>query len=151
MPTGWAFSIWGIIYLSWGFFVVYQVLPRGGRDADACVAVRPFAFVALIFNIAWLYLFSFEVYWIAWIAILSYAVALLKARASLNIDWTASTPTWTTKLLVAAPFSLNAAWVIVASFLQIGVNSIQEGWLASDDFCVGCITLAVMWACYVAF
>merc|ERR1719163_1950442 len=51
MPTGWAFSIWGIIYLSWGFFVVYQLIPRGGRDLEECIAVRPYAFAALCFNI----------------------------------------------------------------------------------------------------
>merc|ERR1719171_3384100 len=100
---------------------------------------------------AWLYLFSYEIFWSAWFVILGYAYVLLKARSALNVDWVSSEASWVQKLVIAAPFSLNASWVVVASCLQVGVNALEEGWLASADFCTGVLTVAVAWACYVAF
>lgn len=147
LPSGYAFSIWGIIYLFVGLFCVYQAMPSA-RSTPEIVTVRPLMLGALFTNVLWLILFSYAVYWAAWIVILMYAAVLLRAVQVLDMHWLSNSKDWKSKVLVALPFSLNASWVCVASCLQVGVNSLEEGWVASDDFCIGLLLLAVLIACY---
>lgn len=148
LPSGWAFSIWGVIYLLFGLFCVYQMLPSKWEDVTIST-VRPYALAALVHNCAWLFLFSYSLYWIAWLVIMAYAAVLLKILSLLQINYFTASANLKTKILVAAPFSANAAWVVIASCLQVGVNSIEEGWLASDDFCSAFVVLAVSLAVYI--
>lgn len=141
LPIGWAFSIWGLIYLLFACFAVYQALPHTWEDAEV-ESVRRHALAAFALNVCWLYLFSFEVYWIAFLFIAAYAGTLLHAVNTLGMDFTSANSSWKSKLLVAAPFSANASWVVVATCLQTGVNFIEEGWVASPDFCCGLLFLA---------
>lgn len=53
-PAGWAFSIWGGIYLLSFIYAIYQVIPR--NDNQALRANRLLAAVAFIGSSAWLYL-----------------------------------------------------------------------------------------------
>lgn len=147
MPTGSTFGIWGIIYLFVAAFCVYQAIPTV-RSQPEIVSVRPLMLAALAFNVTWLYLFAFAIYWVAFVVIAAYAAVLLRAVLILDIRWMSTRTPLVTKLLVAAPFSLNASWVVVATCLQVGVNATEEGWLASEDFCAGLLFVAVVLACY---
>jgi hypothetical protein len=43
LPSGWAFSIWGIIFLSLAIFTVFQAVPAkygGGLEDDIIASVR---------------------------------------------------------------------------------------------------------------
>ncbi len=58
-PAGYVFSIWGVIYILLGVFVVYQALPnQQGKDFQKRIG---WLFVlSSIVNIAWLFLWQFE-------------------------------------------------------------------------------------------
>lgn len=146
VPAGYAFSIWGIIYLLVGVFVILQVLPAQLTEPHF-IKARPWAAMSLILNISWLYTFSFELYWISGIMIVGYALALLKCLEEFNVNYISGKQSWQVKLGSAA-FSANGAWVCVASGLQVCVNLMDEGWLPSVDFSRGILFAVTLLACY---
>jgi len=153
LPAGYAFSVWGLIYLLEALFVVYQAVPSpyGGLDDEAVASVRGLAMALFVANGVWLFLFGWQLFWVALLVIVGYDVLLFKVLAALDVDYLSRAISWKTKLFVAAGFSANASWVTVASFLQTQVNLLQEGWLPSADFTIGELALAVGIASYVVY
>jgi len=52
-PAGWAFSIWGLIYLLSAVYAVYQLIPK--YDNATLRSTRVPALVGFVGSIAWLY------------------------------------------------------------------------------------------------
>ena len=129
LPAGYAFSVWGIIYLLEALFAVYQAVPStyGGGLADEAVAsVRALAMALFVANGVWLFLFGWQIFWVALLVIVAYDVLLFKLLATLDVNYFSRSVPWKTKVFVAAGFSANASWVTVASFLQTQVNLLQR-------------------------
>lgn len=150
LPIGWAFSIWGIIYLLIAVFSVYQLVYS--EDA-VCAAVRPWAAIALLSNVGWLYLFAYELFWIALLVILCYLLALYKAVGTVSFDpiLMYGAEGYRSALLSSVGFSANASWVTVATLLQLCINLQEEGYHASEDLSCGLLMLAVAAASYAAY
>lgn len=146
LPSGYTFSVWGVIYTLVGIFTVLQLLPGQLKD-KYYRAARPWAAASLVTNIAWLYFFADQLYWMAAVVIVGYAVALLTALERFDVDYLDASKSWKQKLGSAA-FSANSAWVCVATGLQICGNLLEEGWSPSADFCVGLLFLLTGFACY---
>lgn len=146
VPAGYAFSIWGVIYLLVGVYTLLQVLPSQ-RKVEVFRKARPVAALANILNIIWLYCFSFELFWVSAIVILGYAASLLKLITIFDLNYLDAHRTWQEKLGCAA-FSANGAWVCVATALQVCLNMTDEGWLVSADFVTGMLFTVTLLACY---
>jgi tryptophan-rich sensory protein len=58
-PAGYVFSIWGIIYLLLGIFVIYQALP-GNQGKTFQKRIGWLFVLSSIFNIIWLFLWQYE-------------------------------------------------------------------------------------------
>lgn len=152
LPVGWAFSIWGIIYMLEGIFSVYQALPLfGGLDDERLVAVRPLVLGIYASNVLWLFLFGYEAYWVAALVIVLYDYLLFQFIFKMDVDYLSRATPLKTKLLVSAGFSANASWVTVASCLQLQVNLLEEGWMPSPAFSVGELVVAVVVACAAVY
>lgn len=146
VPSGWAFSIWGVIYLLVGIFACMQALPSQLADPKLREA-RPYACVSFLTNLTWLYCFSFELYWVSFVIIVFYCLSLLKLIEIFDVDYCSAERTWQHKLYASA-FSANGAWVCVATALQVCLNTMDEGWLVSPDFTTGLIFAVSLLACY---
>jgi len=154
LPAGYAFSVWGIIYLLEGIFVVWQLVPAkyGGGFEDAAVgSIRPLVLALFGCNATWLVLFGWELNWIALLVIVLYDALLFQVLSVLKTNYFLPTTSWKAKLFCAAGFSANASWVTVASLLQTQVNLLEEGWMPSADFVAGELMLAVAVACVFVY
>jgi len=160
LPIGWAFSIWGIIFLLLGLYTVYQVVPSergGGLGCERIGSIRVPVLGVQALNAAWLFLFGWEQYWLAFVIIVLYDVLLFVTIRRLRINYFVSiagqsrAQSLRTKLLVATAFSVHAGWVTVASVLNVQVNALEEGWLPSAGFSVGLLGVACAIACMVVF
>lgn len=152
LPQGWAFAIWGIIFMTLGLYTVYQALPAscyGGFDDEIVQKIRLPVIGLEVFNSAWNFLFGWEAYWMALLDIVLYDILLWVVIRRARVNYFAPLPNMSpwkalrTKLFVAMPFSVHAAWVTVASVLNIQVNLLEEGWMPSPSFSIGCCWLAV--------
>jgi len=150
-PQSWAFAIWGIIYLLIGVYIVSQVLPVNAGDSFY-TTVRPWAALALVTNAVWLYLFAYQLFWLALLDISVYLATLYKLVALADVDAVsifsedARSRKWK-RLGVHAAFAVNGAWVSVATLLQFSINLVEEGYYPSADLTLGLFGILAIIAC----
>ena len=58
-PAGYVFSIWGVIYILLGLFVIFQVLPSQ-KEKDYQNRIGWLFVLSSVLNIVWLFLWQFE-------------------------------------------------------------------------------------------
>ena len=125
VPAGYVFSIWGVIYLALGAFVIYQALPANRSNARMG-RVDVFFLLSCAANIAWLYLWHYEQFPLTLLAMLTLLGTLLVIYNGLEIGKRAATRIeyW----LVHIPFSIYLGWVSVATIANVAQVLYFFGW-----------------------
>ncbi len=125
VPAGWAFSIWGPIYLGMALFALYQVLPKN-RGNDRLRRIRTPFLVSCAANISWLYLWHHE----RFVATIGAMAVLLLSLVTIYLRLRADGPpptrgeTW----FVRVPFSLYLGWITVATVANASTVLVHLGW-----------------------
>jgi hypothetical protein len=124
-PAGYVFSIWGVIYILLGIFVVFQALPsQKGKDYQERIS---WLFVlSSLLNIFWLFLWQFEYLSLSAILMFLLLAALIVIYLRLNID--KSTASLREKLVVHMPFSVYLGWITIATIADVAVTLVSVGW-----------------------
>jgi len=124
-PAGYVFSIWGIIYVLLGVFVVFQALPsQKGKDYHGKVG---WLFVlSSLLNIAWLFLWQFEYLSLSVVLMFLLLATLIAIYLRLNIG--KSTVSLREKLAIHVPFSVYLGWITIASIADVAVTLVSVGW-----------------------
>jgi benzodiazapine receptor len=137
-PAGYVFSIWGIIYILLGAFVVFQALPsQQGKGFQKSVG---WLFVlSSIANIVWLFLWQFEYLSFSVVVIFLLLATLILIYLRLNIG--KSAVSLREKLAVHVPFSVYLGWITIASIANVSVFLVSENW---DGFGIGAETWATL-------
>lgn len=141
-PAGYAFSIWGVIYLSWIVFCVYELRAAQLKNPAFESLSRP-VIVSSILSILWItaflnYYITASLFIIATMLI----VAILQFRNANRVVAHSSANRW----VVLIPFSLYAGWLSVATIANgfIWVNSM--GWSGTpqleEAWAIGAIVVA---------
>lgn len=133
-PAGYAFSIWGLIYLGMILFSLYQALPSQTANLHF-LRTRTIYIASCVANCAWIY------FWVHERILLATAMIfiLLAALAFINLNLRGANSimeTW----LARVPFSLYFGWVTAAAIINAAVALIFTGVEASN-------TTATVWAC----
>jgi benzodiazapine receptor len=130
-PAGYVFSIWGVIYILLGVFVVYQALPRE-RSSDYHGKISwLFVFSSLI-NIAWIFVWQFESLILS--VVLIFALLLTLIAIYLRLDIGRSKVKASERLAVHLPFSVYLGWITIASIADVAVTLTAYNW---DGFGIG--------------
>jgi len=143
-PAGYAFAIWGPIFIWEGAFAIAQLFPAW-RTASTVGIITPWWVSACVFQVAWTIFFAQEVIPGALICMIGILVSLL--GGILTADFSGSVPVaeyW----LLRAPFSLHAGWIIAATALNICVladyvKASPEVLVALSMVCFAFIAIAV--------
>ena len=137
-PAGYVFSIWGIIYILLGAFVVFQALPsQQGKGFQKRVG---YLFVlSSIANIVWLFLWQFEYLSFSVVVIFLLLATLILIYLRLNIG--KSKVSMREKLAVHVPFSVYLGWITIASIANVSVFLVSENW---DGFGISAETWATL-------
>lgn len=122
VAAGYAFSIWGLIFL---LDVVFGLWQLRRRTPDFNARVRGWATVGFALTAAWMPVFSQQAFLpalaIIWAALLCMAVAAVRA-APLNA-------TAGQRAFAAYPLALHAGWLTMAAFLNTAQVIVAYGWL----------------------
>lgn len=113
VAAGYAFSIWGIIFLLDIIYATWQLFERG-NDVRAR-ALRPFTALAFALTSAWMIVFSMQLFWLA-LAIIWTSLACLWYAAWRFSDSVHYPPA---RWWQWVPLSLHAGWVSLAVFLNV--------------------------------
>ncbi|MFD1142118.1 tryptophan-rich sensory protein [Larkinella insperata] len=124
-PAGFAFSIWGVIYLGLLGFAVYQALPSQ-RTNPRFRAIGPLVLLNGLFNSLWLPIFQNEWLFVSvlFIAGLLYTLYGINLGLRLNVGQIPAAEKW----LARVPFGLYFGWVTVATIANVCVWLQSSGW-----------------------
>ena len=124
-PAGYVFSIWGIIYVLLGVFVIYQALPsQQGKDYRKRIS---WLFVlSSLANIIWLFLWQSEILSISCILMFLLLASLILIYLRLDIG--KSNVLLGEKLAVHLPFSIYLGWITVASIANVSATLVSIKW-----------------------
>ena len=137
-PAGYVFSIWGIIYILLGAFVVYQALPRE-RGSDYHRKIGWLFVLSSLVNIAWIFVWQFESLIISVVLIFALLLSLIAIYLRLNIG--RSKVKTSERLAVHLPFSVYLGWITIASIADVAVTLTAYSW---DSFGISPETWAII-------
>lgn len=123
-PAGYVFSIWSLIYLTLGVFVVYQALP-GQRYNPRLARLGPLFIVSCLFNIGWLFAWHYLQISLSLPLMLGLLVTLIVCYEKLGIG--RSTVSRREGLGVRLAFSLYLGWITVATVANVSVFFLNLG------------------------
>ena len=137
-PAGYVFSIWGVIYMLLGVFVVYQALPsQQGKEYQSKIGWL-FVLSSLI-NIGWLYLWQFEYLSLSVVLMFLLLATLISIYMRLRIG--KSAVSLRERLAVQLPFSVYLGWITIASIANVAATLVSIGW---DGFGISPETWAIL-------
>lgn len=123
-PAAYVFSIWGLIYLLLGVFVVYQALPAQ-RDNPRLERLGYAFALSCAFNIGWLFAWHYQVIWLTQVLMLGLLGTLIVCYERLGIGRreTQGIERWTLEL----PFSIYLGWITVATVANTSILLLELG------------------------
>eukprot|EP00638_Chattonella_subsalsa_P001035 CAMPEP_0117747374 /NCGR_PEP_ID=MMETSP0947-20121206/8465_1 /TAXON_ID=44440 /ORGANISM="Chattonella subsalsa, Strain CCMP2191" /LENGTH=294 /DNA_ID=CAMNT_0005564799 /DNA_START=32 /DNA_END=916 /DNA_ORIENTATION=+ len=151
-PSGWAFSIWGIIFTLEGTFAVWQLF-QPAKDVLLNDAVSWWWVSACIFQSAWNFAFSEEAFILSAFMLGGIAVSLgvLCIRLA-TIKFRPGAPSISVleRLLLHFSFGLHGGWTAVAFLLNVNLCLVAKGYsahqqLVAAGISIGIATLAGLW------
>jgi len=120
-PAGYAFSIWGIIYILLGIYVVYQL--RLNKNELVEKVNRIFIVNALL-NASWLFAWHYDLIWLSVIIMAGLFFTLIRIADILRMTVLVPKERW----LVRLPFSIYFGWITVAAIANVIVFLVYIGW-----------------------
>ena len=116
VPAGYVFAIWGIIYIGWIAFTVYQFLPAHKESLRLRGLGYLFALTG-VFNAAWLFCWQYNHFTLSVIIMLILLGLLIACYLKLNIGHTSVSIA--EKWCVDIPLSVYLGWISVATIANI--------------------------------
>jgi len=127
-PAGYAFAIWGIIYLFLFGFVIYQGLSllNKAKNNDFANQVGWWFVVSCIANSLWVFAWLYEFIGVSVIIVLVLLFSLLKIIVRTNMErWDAP---FKTIAFLWWPFCIYSGWVAVATIANLAAYLTKIGW-----------------------
>jgi len=130
VAAGYAFAIWGPIFLLDVVFGFWQAFLAGPRDGPLLRRVAPVAGIGFALTASWMIVFPMQLFWIA-LAVIWLALACLLYCA----DILARERLRSTGMIGAAllPLSLHAGWLGLAAFLNLAQVVVAYRLLSTSD------------------
>lgn len=124
-PAGWAFSVWGIIYIGLIAYAIYQALPAQ-RANPRLGRIGYLYLLGCVANVAWLFLWVNEQITLSLVAMLVLLLSLiaLYLRADMNRSNIDRVERW----CVNIPFGIYMGWITVATIVNVTVVLYNLGW-----------------------
>ncbi|WP_201983644.1 hypothetical protein [Hymenobacter rubidus] len=126
-PAGYAFGIWGIIFLTLAMYAFWQLLPAQQEQTVADAVAKPLT-LASIATGAWVVLFAYELILPSLGVMLLILGCLIAAYGRVRRRIFAEAA----PALVGVPFSLYLGWISVAAVINITIALRQLGWVPAE-------------------
>lgn len=124
VPAGYAFGIWGLIFLLDLLFAGWQAAPSRA-DERSLDAVRPWAIAGVGLTAAWMPVFVQQWYTGAVVVIWGSLVAMLWAAV---VAARAAPGSAAASPVVRVPLALHAGWLSLAAFVNTAQWALALGW-----------------------
>lgn len=116
VPAGYVFSIWGIIYIGWIAFAVYQALPTQ-KESPRLRSLGYLFALSGVFNAAWLFCWHYNRFGLSVLVMLTLLGLLIASYLRLNVGRTAGSAV--AQWCIDVPFGLYLGWISVATIANV--------------------------------
>jgi hypothetical protein len=154
-PAGYAFSIWGLIYISLLGFVIYsgRGLFNSKNDEPILYKIGWWFLVSCVANSFWLVAWLYEFALISVLLMLLMLVSLIKIMhvIRLNLDY----QSFKSRLFLLFPFALYLGWISVALIANVAASLTKIGWngwgISAESWTItmlvvaGIVNVLVLW------
>ncbi|OFX84900.1 MAG: lantibiotic ABC transporter permease [Bacteroidetes bacterium GWF2_33_16] len=123
-PAGLTFSIWGLIYLLLGAYVIYQFGNKDQKMEGLFKKINPLFIATSLANISWIFAWHYDFIGVSVIIMAAMLFLLIRIADILRKEQLKS---WE-KLFIWAPFSIYFGWITVAAIANISVFLVSIGW-----------------------
>lgn len=128
-PAGFTFSIWGLIYLFLGLYVIYQLGLFKKIKVDENLQkiydkVGLYFILSSLANLLWIFAWHYDFIGLALLLIISMLVCLIKIADTLRLQKLKTIDFWLLKI----PFSLYFGWITVATVANVVVFLVSINW-----------------------
>lgn len=123
-PAGPAFSIWGLIYLLLGGYVLYQFVKKDQKIENILQKINPLFIATSLANISWIFSWHYDYIGLSVCIMVVLLVALIKIADILRNEQF----TIFEKVSIWVPFSVYFGWITVATIANITVLMVSTGW-----------------------
>ena len=115
VAAGYAFAIWGLIFLLDLVYGVWQMTGQRRTD-DTLARIAPWAAAGFALTTIWMPLFAMSQFWLCLLVIFGATACLIRCAMILSHDRTPQEGQWMGAWL---PLSLHAGWLSLAAFLNL--------------------------------
>jgi MFS family permease len=129
VPAGITFSIWGIIYILWVVFAVYQARDLFKKDEKEMPFLHQITYLFIlssIANSAWIFAWHYEYVSLSLFIMIILLFSLLAIYLRLNIG--RAQVSMAEKLCVHIPFSVYLGWITVATIANVTAFLVSINW-----------------------
>lgn len=124
-PAGYAFAIWGLIYVGLFAFIIFQALPSQ-RDNQRLRRIGWAFVVSCVANATWLLVWHYQRFLLSIVIMAALLISLITIYLRLKIGH-AEVPA-PERWAVHIPFSLYLGWITVATVVNITTTLDYLGW-----------------------
>ena len=145
VPAGYVFAIWGVIYIGWIAFAIYQALPA--QKASPRLRKLGYLFaLSGVLNAAWLFCWHYNRFGLSVLVMLGLLAVLIASYLRLDVGRTSVGAA--EKWCVDVPFSVYLGWISVATIANISDWLYSIGWnafgIAPEIWAVIMLTIAAL-------
>jgi hypothetical protein len=123
-PAGLTFSIWGLIYLLLGAYVLYQFVQSNKKREELFKKINALFIASSLANISWIFAWHYDVIWLSVIIMAVLLFLLIRIADIIRTQKLTSKE----KLLISSPFGVYFGWITVATIANITVLLVSIGW-----------------------
>src|SRR5215213_5793245 len=125
VPAGYVFAIWGVIYIGWIAFTIFQLLPSQ-KDNPRLQHLGYLFSLSNLANAAWLFCWHYNLFGLSVIVMLTLLTLLIASYLRLDVNRILVTRTeyWSVDVLL----SVYLGWITVATVANISDWLYLVGW-----------------------
>jgi hypothetical protein len=125
-PAGLTFSIWGVIYLLLGIYVIYQFLRKETSKEKNKVfdEINKLFIINAILNASWIIAWHYEYVLVSLFIMIGLLISLIKIADTINKAKFITNE----KLITKAPFGIYFGWINIATIANVTVFLVSIGW-----------------------
>lgn len=146
-PAGYAFSIWGIIFLSLFAYVIFQIrrVFFSKKDSDFVTKTGYWFFIANFLNSLWVLAFSYDYTGLSVVLMIGILFSLIQIILKTNME------RWDAPISIIAfvwwPICLYSGWISVATIANIATYLVKINWsgfgISSETWTIALIIAAI--------
>jgi translocator protein len=129
VPSGLTFSIWGVIYILLGIYVVYgliHVIRKSQQTNDFTDQIGILFIITCVANAGWIFSWQYEVLPLSLVCMVILLLTLILIYNRLKVGW--STAALSEKYLVHLPMSIYLGWITIATIANVTALLVAYKW-----------------------